>query len=227
MVVIAVGTFMLGNWQTRRAEEKVALQARLDQLSSGAIEEVPEKAVIPGEWAQHRVVARGEFVPEGLVLVDNRLYRGAAGYHVVMPLKLAGGRMHVLVNRGWVAAGARRDVLPSFSTPPGVVTIEGVASIPNDQPYELAKAGEANSEPGPIRQNLVIERVAAEQRLALQPIVILQTGNSTDAFIRDWPRPDARSDTHRAYALQWYAMSVVAVIMWLVFNIRKANGKSL
>jgi surfeit locus 1 family protein len=226
MIIIAVGTLLLGNWQTRRAEERIAMQERLDRLATGVVQDVPEDPVSAPEWAQHRVIARGEFVSEGLILVDNRLYRGAAGYHVVMPLRLAGGRMHVLVNRGWVAAGARRDVLPPIPTPKGPVVIEGIASIPNDNPYELAKSRQANAESGPIRQNLVLDRVSEEQRLLLQPFVILQTGNAADAFVRDWPRPDARSDTNRAYALQWYAMSAVAVIMWVVLNLKKADDKS-
>lgn len=225
MIVIAVGTLLLGNWQTRRAEEKIALQERLDRLSSGAVEEVPSSLVNPAEWAQHRVIARGEFVPGGMILVDNRLFRGAAGYHVVMPLRLAGSRMHVLVNRGWVASGGRRDELPNIPTPMGPVAIEGIASVPTDHPYELAKAGESNAASGPIRQNLVIERVAAEQGLALQPFVILQTGAAPDSLVREWPRPDARSDTNRAYALQWYAMSAVAVIMWIILNLKKADDK--
>lgn len=226
MIVVAVGTLLLGNWQTRRAEEKIALQERLDRLSSVAVKEVPASIVNPAEWAQHRVVARGEFVPEGMVLVDNRLFRGAAGYHVVMPLRLAGSRMHILVNRGWVASGGRRNVLPNIPTPVGLVAIEGIASVPPDQPYELAKAGESNAVPGPIRQNLVIERVAAEQGRTLQPFVILQTGTAPDSLVREWPRPDARSDTNRAYALQWYAMSALAVIMWIVLNLKRADDQS-
>lgn len=226
MIVVAVGTLLLGNWQTRRAEEKIALQERLDRLSSVAVKEVPASIVNPDEWAQHRVIARGEFVPEGMVLVDNRLFRGAAGYHVVMPLRLAGSRMHILVNRGWVASGGRRNVLPNIPTPAGPVAIEGIASVPTDQPYELAKAGESNAVPGPIRQNLVIERVAAEQGRTLQPFVILQTGTAPDSLVREWPRPDARSDTNRAYALQWYAMSALAVIMWIVLNLKRADDQS-
>jgi hypothetical protein len=38
---------------------------------------------------------RGAFAPKHTVLLDNKLYRGKPGYHVVQPLRLADGK-HVL-----------------------------------------------------------------------------------------------------------------------------------
>jgi len=224
MLVIAATTVALGNWQTRRAEEKLATQERLDRLTMGPAATLPPGPVRAADWAQRRVVVSGEFLAQGLVLVDNRLHKGAPGYHVVMPLRIDGSGMNVLVNRGWIPAGLRRDQLPRFDTPGGAVTIEGVASVPAQQPYELSRAEEANAGSGPVRQNLVIERVAAEQRLTLQPLVILQTSTATDGLVRDWPRPDARADTNRAYALQWYVMALVAILLWIAFNVKKTDG---
>ncbi len=223
MLVIVVATIVLGNWQTRRAGEKLALQERLDRWATGPAAKLPGTPVEAAQWAQRRVAVRGEFISSGMVLIDNRLHKGAPGYHVVMPLRMEGGDMHVLVNRGWVAAGTRRDLLPGITTPAGTLQIEGVVSVPAPHPYELARAGQADSQPGPLRQNLVIGRVAADQRLGLQPLVILQTSPATDGLVRDWPRPDARADTNRAYALQWYAMALVAVILWIAFNLKRTD----
>lgn len=223
MLVIVVATMSLGNWQTRRAGEKVALQERLDRWATGPAATLPVTPVEAAQWAQRRVTVRGEFIPSGLILIDNRLHKGAPGYHVVMPLRMEGGQMHVLVNRGWVAAGTRRDLLPDIPTLAGTLQIEGVVSVPAPRPYELSKAAEADSQSGPLRQNLVIGRIAADQRLALQPLVILQTSSATDGLVRDWPRPDSRADTNRGYALQWYAMALVAVILWIAFNLKRTD----
>lgn len=227
MLVIAGATFALGQWQTHRAMEKIALQERLDKRSSEGAVALPVSLVEASEWAQRKVVMRGEWVPSGLVLIDNRIHKGAAGYHVIMPLRLYESSTHVMVNRGWIAGGGRRDRLPLISTQPGVLEIEGFATVPNAEPYELSKIEESNISSGPVRQNLVLSRIAAQQRLALQPLVILQTSPSSDALVRDWPRPDARVDTHRAYALQWYAMSVAAVVLWVLFNLRRVNAVQL
>src|SRR3954466_4935538 len=77
----------LGNWQTRRAEEKRAIAAQLEKK---------------------RVSVAGEFVPRYTVLLDNKLRRGRPGYEVITPMKLGDSRVHVLVNRGWVQAGISR-----------------------------------------------------------------------------------------------------------------------
>ncbi|MBM3367342.1 MAG: SURF1 family protein, partial [Betaproteobacteria bacterium] len=93
---------LLGNWQSGRAEDKRAAAA-----------------------AEKRITLRGTLLARHTVYLDNKIHRGRAGYHVVQPLRLAGGG-HVLVNRGWVAAGPRRDRLPEVSTPAGEVAVEGV-----------------------------------------------------------------------------------------------------
>ncbi len=224
MLVIAVMTVLLGNWQTRRAQEKLALQVQQDSLATGPVVTLPSVPVEGAEWARRRVSVRGEFVASRMILVDNRVRNGVAGYHVVMPLRIEGSTLHVLVNRGWVAAGTRREQLPPVVTPSGSLTIEGTAMVPMPNPYELSRVPEGNASASPLRQNLVIERVAAEQGMALQPIVILQSSPSSDGLMRDWPRPDARTDNHRAYAFQWYAMAVVAVILWIGFNLKKAEN---
>lgn len=221
MLVIAFTTVLLGNWQMRRAEEKLALQAILDRQAAAPVASLPAVPVAGENWALRRVSVRGEFLASRMILIDNRVHDGVPGYHVVMPMRMEGSALHVLVNRGWVAAGAHRDRLPSVQTPAGVLTVEGTAVIPASNPYELSGAPRANANAGPVRQNLVIERVAAEQGLALQPVVILQGSAAADGLLRDWPRPDARTDSHRAYALQWYAMALVAVVLWIAFNLKK------
>jgi surfeit locus 1 family protein len=221
MLAVAVTTAMLGNWQSRRAGEKLALQERLDRMHSGPALTIPATPLPTGDWAQRRAWARGKFVAEGLILLDNRLRNGVPGYHVVMPLRIDGSAMHVLVNRGWIAAGPRRDRLPAVDTPREVQTVEGIAAVPDSNPYELRQP--TGSATGLVRQNLVIERVAIEQRMALQPLVILQTSPARDGLVRDWPRPDARADTHRAYALQWYAMAVLAVVLWVALNLKRTR----
>ncbi len=224
MLVIVVATTLLGNWQTRRAQDKLALQAQQDSLATGPVATLPSVRVEGAAWAQRRVSVRGEFIASRMILIDNRVRNGVPGYHVVMPLRIEGSILYVLVNRGWIAAGTRREQLPPVVTPAGSLTIEGTAMVPMPNPYELSRAPEANASAGPLRQNLVIERVAAEQGMALQPIVILQSSPSSDGLMRDWPRPDARTDNHRAYAFQWYAMAVVALILWIAFNLKKTEN---
>lgn len=218
--VVCVLTFSLGNWQIRRAEEKTALQQRLDAYSAAPPVELTQTRAQPAEVADHRVSVRGRFIAGQTVFIDNRVLGGVPGYHVVTPLRIEGGDMHVLVNRGWIAAGPNRDRLPEISTPEGPIVVEGVISIPLSRPYELGK----DATTGLLRQNLVPERIQAETKLAMQAVVVLQTSSSHDGLVRDWPKPDAGVDMHKAYALQWYVMALLSVALWIGLNLRKVNA---
>jgi len=209
----------LGNWQSRRAEEKLAAQRSADVLAAAAPVRLPGTQIAASEYAGRRVVIVGEYVPAHTVLIDNRVHRGVAGYHVVTPLRIEGGPLHVLVNRGWVAAGPRRDRLPDVGAPVGSQRIEGLAVAQSRPPYELAP----DDAPGPVRQHLDLDRVAAVSGLRLQPIVVQQTGAATDGLVRAWARPDAGVNTHRAYAVQWYGLAILTAVVYVALGFKRGG----
>jgi surfeit locus 1 family protein len=183
----------LGNWQSGRADEKRALGARLE-----------------------RVALQGEFVPKYTVYLDNKTRRGRAGYEIVTPLNISGSASHVLVNRGWIEAGATREVLPEVRTPAGEVRIEGLALPRLERVMSLGR-----SPTGRLRQNLDIAAYAAETGLALQPRVIEQHSDSGDGLARDWAPHDAGVEKHQAYALQWYSLAALAVVLFIALSFKK------
>jgi len=214
-----VAMILLGNWQTRRAEHKLALQQRVDALAQGPLLSLPSAPVAAGDYVHSRVTVRGEFAPQYTVFVDNRVLRGLPGYHVVTPLKISGGDMHVLVNRGWVAIGPTRAQLPQIRTPTGELVLEGLAVVPLEHVYELAQ----DRSTGPLVQHLVPAHIAERTGLKLQPIVLQQTSDTPDGLARVWERPDLGVNTHRAYALQWYAMGILIVILYFTLNLRRSD----
>src|SRR2546423_8496444 len=109
----------LGHWQAGRADAKRALGAQLDQALRSPPIEIGSQIVSPERVVLRYVAARGRFVDEHTIYLDNKLRRGQPGYEVVTPLRLDG--MHVLVNRGWVPAGKSREVLAAVPVPRGAV----------------------------------------------------------------------------------------------------------
>jgi len=206
---------LLGNWQTRRAEQKRALGAELERsLKSRPLELRPG---VDARLIQQRVAATGRFVAERTVLLDNKLRQGRPGYEVITPLALAGSDAAVLVNRGWVAAAPTRQQLPELRTPPGEVKVDGIAL--ERLPHALA----AGASSGPVRQNLDIGAYATESGLKLLPIVIEQHSDTGDGLLRDWPRPDLGIEKHESYALQWYLFAGLAVILLVVLSFRRVG----
>jgi surfeit locus 1 family protein len=121
-------TVSLGLWQTRRAAEKDALQATLERRGREPARVLPARLIAADDYALRRVVARGEYADRFTILIDNRVHQGRVGFYVVSPLRIKGGDVHVLVNRGWVAAGRTRAELPRVATPAGEQTVEGSPS---------------------------------------------------------------------------------------------------
>jgi surfeit locus 1 family protein len=211
-------TLALGNWQSRRAEEKFALGHDLDEGARRAVLVLPPRLVDAHDYEFARVSARGEYSAGHTILLDNKVLRGTPGYQVLTPLKIAGGDMHVLVNRGWVAAGARRDSLPQIRTPGGTGTVEGIAVVPGGHILELG----AKTEEGIVWQNLVLSRYERWSGLKLQPVVLQQTSEAADGLARAWERPDTGADKHRGYAFQWYALAATILISYVVLSFRRA-----
>jgi len=122
----------LGNWQARRAEEKRALAENVQQIA-----------------------VHGEFLPERTVFLDNKVRNHRAGYEVVTPLRLGEG-IHILVNRGWIEAPARREQLPEVVTPRGPVRVRITiaresGSLPGDAPAGR-KPGDVTARPATPRR---------------------------------------------------------------------------
>lgn len=210
-------TVSLGNWQSRRAEEKLALGRDLDAAARRAVLALPSRPVDAHDYEFRSVSARGEYSARHTILLDNKVLRGVPGYQVLTPIKLDGGDMYVLVNRGWVAAGVRRDRLPQTQTPAGSGTVEGIAIVPSSHIFEL----DTKTEEGIVWQNLVLARYAKWSGLRLQPIVLQQTSDAADGLVRAWERPDTGADKHRGYAFQWYALATTILISYVAFSFKR------
>jgi surfeit locus 1 family protein len=218
MIVIVALTVAAGNWQGRRAAQKEMLAAEYAAAAAEPPVEL-EPADTDATRLLYRIVrATGEFDARRQLFIDNRVHAGRAGFEVVAPLRLLRGNRYVLVDRGWVAQGARRSDLPDVPPPAGVVTIVGRANLPAQHYLELGSERGA----GPIWQNLDLERIAAATRLELLPIVIEQSdqGAPADGLVRDRPAPDLGSEKNRSYMLQWYSFAALAVLLWLALNWR-------
>jgi len=218
-LAIAVGV-SLGQWQTRRAAEKEALEARLAVRASMPPIVLGSTIADIDAIEYRRVLVKGEFARDWPVYLENRPYRGAAGFYVIMPLKIAGTDMHVLVARGWVPRNmADRAKLPAIPTSVGIVEIEGVATHNAGRLLQLGRAG--TLQPNAIVQNLDIPAFAAASKLQIQPFVIEQLNDMQDGLVRDWPHPSIGIEKHRGYAFQWYALAATAFLFFVVTGFRR------
>jgi surfeit locus 1 family protein len=212
-------TIALGMWQLGRGREFGFLAARLEQLAHEPAIRVSARELNARDVELRQVEALGTFEASHMVLLDNRVRRGVAGYHVVMPLKLADGTRYVLVNRGWIAASPDRSRLPDVKTPLGTVLVSGRAVVPSKRFLELS----AQVTTGRVWQNLTLERYRDAVPIAIQPFVIQQEseGAPDDGLIREWEPPDVGLAKHYGYAFQWFALSALILVLYLITHVQR------
>src|SRR5689334_6647311 len=88
VLLVALGV-LLGNWQTRRAVEKTALQARVKQRMNGPPVVLGAAPLDPAAVEFRHIIVTGEFVTTWPVYLDNRPFQGGSGFSVLMPFKIA------------------------------------------------------------------------------------------------------------------------------------------
>ena len=47
---------------------------------------------------------------------------------------------------------------------------------------------------------------------------VMQTGDSADGLLREWPRVTAGVQKHHGYAAQWFALCALAALLYLWFQ---------
>lgn len=214
---------MIGNLQRNRAEQK---QAAFDRINSARLNAPIHVGVSPVDaflLDRHPAVARGRWMTDKSILIDNKVHNGVAGYHVITPLRIEGADTCILVNRGWIAAPRLRSELP---VPPPLagtlVEVAGIARMPPAKPYELVP----EIAEGIIWQNLTLERFRAWSGLELQPVVLLQTDAAGDGLVRDWLPAESGALKHWGFALVWYLAAAAAVGAAIIFSVERRKHET-
>jgi len=215
----------LGNWQLRRAAEKIAIEQAWDAARKAAPFEVRNASDLAAVAAQlpRRVRVRGWFENARTVWLDNRPLAGRAGFLVVTPLQVEGARVRVLVNRGWAPRDpTQRTHLPPIGRPVGLVEVEGIAmqGVPRVFQFSAADAG-------PIRQNLDLDLMRTEIGAPLADFVLQQTSALDDSLERRWDPPATGVERHRGYAFQWFSLAALLGVLTIGLTWRAIRRRSM
>lgn len=223
VLLCAVG-ISLAQWQTHRAEQKEAMALLADQQSRlpaiALTSPLPENLQVE----RRELALEGDFVSEWPLYLDNRPHNGVAGFYVLMPFQLKGSELHVMIVRGWQARNPNnRTNLPTLRTPSGTLQIRGVARQQLDKVLQLGTQ-EAYAKAA-IIQNLDLKEFQTQTKLRFANFFVEQTSPVDDGLQRDWRKPIVGADKHRAYAFQWYALAIMALIFFVVTGFRRGKNK--
>lgn len=223
-VVTVAGFVRLGLWQLDRAEEKRQLTAKFErgaehtvQLSAATLERLPR---------YQEIEARGRYDGGRQVLLDNMPSLGGSsgrpGYHVWTLLHLEHGGA-VLVNRGWVPMTESRDRPPTAAVDDKPRTVVGRLDYLPEPGLRLA----ATVPRGRWPEVMYYPTGKELSKLFGEPIparIILLDPHAPDGYERVWQvrTTDFGPERHIGYAVQWFALALAVVVVFIVVNLKKA-----
>ncbi len=238
MIFLVILGIELGNWQLRRAEYKENLASTIASKENLYPLSASKKSWQLNEAIYHQMIADGEWLNYEGVWLDNRPHPSGrdpktgitTGFNLLMPLKIKVNQQDFIiwVNRGWAPRSfTQRDLVPKILDINTRVQIKGVVLADAGKTYNFGEENYSTASDGKrLVQNLNIENLSKKLNLPYQPFVLRQ-GNSDDldGLERNWPAMDSGVAKHNAYALQWFALSLMTFLFWLITGIRKQSKR--
>ncbi len=214
----------LGNWQLNRADEKRILQRDYERHTTLD----PVKLLLPlmdvDEWRYRKVTVQGKFDTEKQFLLDNQVKNSIAGVNVLTPLKLQYQEKSVLVDRGWIPLGSDRTQLPNVSMDADIVSLVGTVYAPFGEGYRLGGMDEGQSSWPRLVQYLDFDEMSKRLGYAVEPLTIRLDASSPYGYQRNWPILQIVPERHVTYALQWFALAAVLVVIYLALSFKRSNS---
>lgn len=216
--IVSVGN--LGMWQLDRAGEKRQI---LEQIAAGAASVRPLTSVDAELPRYQTVTATGRYDSDRQVLLDNMPSRhGMPGYRVLTPFEVREGGW-ILVDRGWLPIGQSRAVLPNVAVEGNERTIRGRL---DELPRPGIRMGSSTSSESWPRVMNFPEHADLERALGrpLARYIVRLDSSEPDGFERAGiVAPDFGPGRHIAYAVQWFGLGLVILIVYVLLSFRNKH----
>ncbi|TVP13845.1 SURF1 family protein [Shewanella sp. KCT] len=231
LVTLLVFTILvkLGLWQLDRAAEKQALQQALTLKQTAAPLDYQSLLVLAerGSLTGYRLEVKATPVDAPIILLDNQVYEGRVGYlaYQVMRVEteIEADAPLLLVELGFIDSGLDRQKLPQLTKLRREETLSGRvyqrASNPLSQ-HLLAEMG------SPMRiQNLNLPELSQTLKLPLAPAILQPETIPGSALPHPWQPIPMSAQKHQGYALQWFSMAAVFLMLMTYLLIFKRKNK--
>ena len=197
----------LGIWQLDRAKQKETINEQFTNSTFKNIEEISEiKKFKP-------IKAKGQFNNTQQIIIDNIVQQGAIGQFVITPFELDEKRPLLMVNRGWIKKPKSVDHVTD-------ITVNNLWRTINGRIGQLPKIGIRNTQifsndkswPR-ITHFPTLDEISIELKRETFPFILLLSSDDPDGFKREWKPIQSGPKTHYFYAIQWFLMALVLLII--------------
>ncbi|MCG9748637.1 SURF1 family protein [Shewanella sp. Isolate8] len=227
LVTLLVFTVLvkLGLWQQGRAAEKQALQQALELKQAAApldyrqLLNLAEHEPLTG----YRLEVTATPVDAPAILLDNQVYEGRVGYLAYQVMRVEADAPLLMVELGFIDSGLDRQKLPQITRMAQTVTLSGRvyqrASNPLSQ-HLLPEVGD------PMRiQNLNLTELSQQLGMPLAPAILQPEAIPGGALPHPWLPIPMSAQKHQGYALQWFSMATVFLMLMTYLLIFKRKNK--
>lgn len=218
----------LGCWQLDRADQKRALRSAFDlQVEAPAMDLALHGVEPVTNHAWRAVTAAGRYEPP-VLLLDNRVRDGRIGYEVLTAFRLEDGT-RILVDRGWLVAGATRTELPTIPVPTDVTALHGRLAPAPSTGLVMGDAAAPESLGPDFWRLQHIDFAVLERKFApgFLPMLVYLDATEPAGYDRNWILPAPDDGKHTAYAVQWFAMAgAVAILLGISLRRSLTTPKS-
>jgi surfeit locus 1 family protein len=227
LVLVGVALFVqLGLWQLRRAAEKQQLQAAVQSGEQRVVLLTAENVATLPRY-QH-VAVEGQFDSERQILLDNMpSAQGRPGFRVLTPFVMAAGNT-LLVDRGWIPMGDRREMPTNLSVDGAQRRITGRLDLLPAPGMRMGQPPAQVESTWPRVMNFPEHAdVEAAFGQRIEKRIVLLDPSMPNGFERQWNMASRFSpDKHVGYAVQWFAFAICAVAIYLIMSFKRDSAVS-
>ncbi len=212
----------LGLWQLNRAVEKAQTQQELQSSLEQLEIDVLSPLQVEDEYRFRHARIKGYFDARHQYLLDNRIEKGRPGFLVITPFVYASGKAKILVNRGWLPLGKRREDLPDISVTDKVVVIRGIlADLPGKLPNFGISATISDGRWPKVIRDVEIDQISAQLGYTMPPYLLQLAQEDVSAYAQNWQPVASGPEKNQSYAVQWFGMALVILILYIGLNSRR------
>lgn len=209
----------LGVWQIHRYHYKKFLLQKFQQAAHSQPLALSTIKNFNNIRFQH-VRARGYYINDKTMLVQNRIHQQQLGFEVLTPFQIEGSQKVLLVNRGWVPMPPSQKA-PFIKSVNGTQIISGVINVLDKHIFILGKNILYPSKWPLIMQKIDLGEIAKLTHFQLYPFVLRLDANQANGYVREWKPINVKPQRHVGYALQWFGLAFALIIAYLFLSRKK------
>lgn len=217
----------LGFWQLSRAQEKEDIIETVEQRKH-----LPElsldDAIAMDDADQRKVVFLGEALSQHFVVIDNQKQGSQLGYEVLGIFQPESSTKAVIISRGWLPRKDFYQKVPEIPEFTDAIIKGRLYFSKGDNAAVNANAVweeyDNKSLIGAFDMKTVEEKFT-QLGYDVEPFIVRQNADESSSFIRNWSWFAGTPKKHIAYAVQWFAMALAVLVLFLIMALKHKKTK--